>query len=129
MKEKRRALTREGSERRMIERISEPRVKDQYGQIRLWVNLIAGLAVGTAVLDLGFTFAREASHITQAVFETVFLLLFASLLFQYSWAIGRFTQNESVSNLNLAVEKQLAFWKTLGIFLSLFLVVYLGLKI
>jgi len=116
--------TRSGSDRRIIERFSNPRVVRDFRLIQIWVRGMAFMILAGAVgkLVAGLISVEPLKMVYEAFFS-VFMLIFATLLLKYAHAIGLFLSNESVSNLELSIELQQNFWQSTGIFVFIFVVV------
>jgi hypothetical protein len=117
---------RSGEDRRIIERFSNPRVTQDFKHIQMWVRgmglmILAG-AIGKFVAGL---VSVEPMMMAYEAFFSVFMLIFALLLFKYAYAIGLFLKNESVGNLEMTFERQHDFWRIIGIFSFIFIVVNL----
>ncbi len=130
MKEKRREFPREGSDRRVIARFSDPKAHSALSQTQMWVRLLSALSLGCAVAEIIYGVIQGApGDILSGVFMATFLVIMTILLVQYSVAIGFYLNNESINNLNITFERQLTFWKAVGIFSVLFLLTYVIFKI
>lgn len=118
--------SRSGSDRRIIERFSNPKVTQDFRHIQLWVRGMAFmiLAGATGKFVAGLV-SVEPMKIAYEAFYSVFMLIFAILLMKYAHAIGLFLKNESVTNLEMSVERQHEFWQSTGIFAFIFIVVNL----
>ncbi len=115
--------TRSGSDRRIIERFSNPRVSRDFELIKLWVRGMAFLILAGAIGNLvAALISVEPIAIAYEAFFSVFMLIFAVLLLKYAHAINLFLTNESVTNLEQSIELQLDFWQTSGIFVFIFVV-------
>ncbi len=124
MVEKRRKANREGQDRRIIQRLSDPRVATELKEIRLWVRGLAvmGFSISAFQVVRAFFFGPEQLALT-ILLASVFLIL-AVILTQYSRAISFYLANESITNLVKSIERQLAFWRSLGILLFLALLIF-----
>lgn len=116
--------SRSGEDRRIIERLSNPRITEDFKHIQKWVRGM-GLMIlaGAAGKFLAALLQVEPMVIAYEAFFTVFMVIFAVLLFKYAYAIDLFLKNESVTNLETATERQHDFWRSTGIFAFIFIVV------
>jgi hypothetical protein len=118
-----------GSERRVIERFSDARITQTLQQIRVWVLVLCGLFFLSAIGELAIGFWQGPSQGVFAFFISTFLIIFGIILFQYAGSIQFFLKNESVTNLYLTIDRQLMFWKVMGIFALLFAIIFVVFKI
>jgi hypothetical protein len=118
---------RSGEDRRIIERLSNPRIHAEFKQIQFWVRSLGFLFLFFAVARLGRgIYDGKPLAITTELFFAVVKGIFAALLFRYAHAIGLYLKNESLSNFEIAFERQQEFWKSTGIFAFIFVVVGLA---
>ena len=114
---------RSGADRRVIERLSNPRIFTEVKQIHFWVKGLAILMTVAAMFRLGWSLYQGAAAVfVQEFSNVVFMMIFAVLLFQYSRALSNYLKNESIANFEHATERQHIFWKSVGIFSFLFIV-------
>jgi hypothetical protein len=115
---------RSGEDRRIIERFSNPRIHGEAKQIQMWVRgmgaLILAGAIGNIVKGI---ISGKAIDITSELFFSVFMVIFSALLFKYAYSVGQYLRNESIQNLEISFERQHEFWKGMGIFAFIFVLV------
>ncbi len=102
---------RQEEDQRKTERFSSPPIREHFRQINICVRflyvltfsgsgfcLVRGIALGGAV-DISFGF-----------FMAFIFGLFTAFLYRYSSAINDYLHNESIGNLDKAMERQSVFW-------------------
>lgn len=95
-----------------------------YVQTLLWVRVLAVVSIVMAVAQVILGILQGAQGVTYSIFVATFLIMLSVLLFQFGGSIKFYLENESINNLCITVERQLAFWKTIAIFSVLFLLIY-----
>ena len=119
----------QGRDRRIIERFSDTRVREGMMQIRFWIRVVFGLLVAIAMVRLAYGAYRGAQFITHSIFDSTFLAIYASTIYQYDRSIGLYLENESVSNFERTVDRQRNIWMVFSILSGLYLLVSIALKL
>ncbi|MCC7403479.1 MAG: hypothetical protein IT288_03695 [Bdellovibrionales bacterium] len=115
-------------DRRIIDRFSDSRVREGMMQIRFWIRVVLGILVAIAMVRLSYGIYRGVQYVTQAIFDSTFLIIYASTIFQYDRSISIYLENESVSTFEVTVDRQRNIWMVLSILSGLYLLVSIVLK-
>jgi hypothetical protein len=107
-------------ERRNVERVSNPHMREHLKQIR-WSLLALTVLIGGAAL-YHFATINGSAGIGYGVFMGVTFLFLAILIWRYYKSILLFVENESANNLDSAMERQSTLW----IAIAFLLVVYMA---
>lgn len=110
----------DADDRRIIERFSSPHMNSHLKQMR-WVLLFLILLSGGAAIYNGIT-AVTRTGISYNVFCVVKFFTLALLFWRYYSSILLFLENESSSNLDRMMERQIIAWIAIGFFSSIYAV-------
>ncbi len=94
-------------DRRKIERFSNAAVVQNFGQIRNFTYAIMAIAFFKGVFHL-YTGVSEGTpeSLTYAIIAAILLFFMTGFLLRYSSALSAYLKNESVGNLERALEHQ-----------------------
>jgi uncharacterized MnhB-related membrane protein len=115
----------DGEDRRKIERFSSPPVRLHFRQINIFIHFLTILCFCGALYNIfhGIRLGTPV-EITFGVFMAVIFGMLAAALYGYSVAIQAFLTNESISNLDRAMEKQSALWFLIFVLTLIYTIVY-----
>jgi hypothetical protein len=98
-------------DRRKTERFSSPPIREHFRQINICVRFVFVLTFAGAIFCLvrGFSLGG-AEEISFGFFMAFVFGLLTTFLYRYSSGIHDYLYNESIGNLDKAMERQAVFW-------------------
>lgn len=102
---------RQEEDRRKVDRFSSPPIREHFRQINICVRFLTVLTFGGSVFCIVRGVATGgAVEISFGIFMGFIFALLTAFLYRYSVAIHDYLYNESVNNLDKAMERQSVFW-------------------
>lgn len=102
---------RQDDDRRKVDRFSSPPIREHFRQINICARFLFVLTFAGAIFALvrGFSLGG-AVEISFGFFLAFIFTLLTVFLYRYSVAIQDYLYNESLGNLDKAMERQSVFW-------------------
>lgn len=115
----------DSDDRRKVERISSPPVREHFKQISMCLRFLLVLTFAGAVYSVARGFVQAGATAVDTSFGLFMGFIFGFitvLLFRYATAIQEYLATESVGNLDKVMERQSIFWIAIS-FLTLIWVI------
>jgi hypothetical protein len=123
MSNRRKEGEREINDRRVIDRITSAKLRENFKQIRSWVKTLVGLALISAIYQVSFGFYTGGNKMGAGILTGALLVFIATYLYRYQAQITLFLENDSVKNLENTLEKAQGMWTVIAFFSLLVLII------
>ena len=98
-------------DRRKIERFTSPPVREHFKQIKICVRLFSVITFGGVNYSLiNGVLSRSPADLTFGFFMAFIFTLLTAFLHRYASSISDYLENESIYNLDRAMERQSILW-------------------
>jgi hypothetical protein len=112
-------------DRRKIERFTNPPVRSHFRQIHIIINFLTLLSFAGGVYHLARGFYHgDSDNIVMGVFMSVLAFVVTTFMFRYGTALRDYLSNESLGNLDRAMETQSALWFVIAFMSGIYTVIY-----
>ncbi|MBT4761633.1 MAG: hypothetical protein HOO06_08060 [Bdellovibrionaceae bacterium] len=125
MSERRKSGERDLTDRRIIERFSNVKIRDAFVQIRTWVKILFVLCILAAVYQIGYGFYAGGQQMGIGFLYGTFFIFITTYLYRYQDVLSLFLENDSVTNLENTIEKELSIWVLVGLISILVVIISL----
>ena len=123
MSDRRNEGERDLTDRRVIDRITSAKLRENYKQIRSWVKTLVGLSIISAIYQLALGFYTGGNQMGAGILTGALLVFIGTYLYRYQAQITLFLENDSVKNLENTVEKAQGMWTVIAFFSLLVLII------
>jgi hypothetical protein len=116
----------DSKDRRIIERVTSPHMISHMRQMR-WIMLFLTIIMGAAGI-YNISTVSKLTEMTFGLFLGIVFFTLATACWRYYSSMLLYLENESSSNLDRVMERQLLLWLTIAFFATVYGVVHLIFK-
>jgi hypothetical protein len=112
-------------DRRKIERFTNPPVRSHFKQIHLFINFLTVFTFSTGVYHVAMGFYKgDSGSVVMGIFMGIMAFVVTTFMFRYSRALKDYLANESLGNLDRAMETQSGLWFVIAFMTIIYTIVY-----